>query len=195
MKALTVRQPWASLIALGVKTIETRSWKAPDSLIGECIAIHAGAKKPQHLSQVGEWSMHTAAYIATSPEMRRLGSVVQGELVEDRFERGLAAPLPLGMVVCTAVVSSCWQMTDGFDWATMPERGVLDLGDHPETGVQNALTLYGKGDNEAIDLLDFTDDRPFGHYEPGRWAWYLTQVEQIDPVPAKGRLGLWEWKS
>lgn len=26
MKALTIRQPWASLIAVGVKTIENRSW-------------------------------------------------------------------------------------------------------------------------------------------------------------------------
>ena len=39
MKALTVRQPWASLIALGVKTIETRSWRAPKALIGERIAM------------------------------------------------------------------------------------------------------------------------------------------------------------
>jgi len=27
MKALTIRQPWATLIALGVKTIETWEWK------------------------------------------------------------------------------------------------------------------------------------------------------------------------
>ena len=42
MKALTLHQPWASLIARGVKTIETRSWRPPGSLIGERIAIHAG---------------------------------------------------------------------------------------------------------------------------------------------------------
>lgn len=39
MKALTVRQPWASLIAGGTKTIETRSW--PTSYRGP-LAIHAG---------------------------------------------------------------------------------------------------------------------------------------------------------
>jgi hypothetical protein len=27
MKALSLHQPWASLIALGVKRIETRSWR------------------------------------------------------------------------------------------------------------------------------------------------------------------------
>jgi activating signal cointegrator 1 len=38
MKALTIRQPWASLIVLGAKSIETRS--KPTSYRGE-LAIHA----------------------------------------------------------------------------------------------------------------------------------------------------------
>ena len=44
MKALTLHQPWASLIAEGHKTIETRSWRPPKDLIGQTIAIHAGKK-------------------------------------------------------------------------------------------------------------------------------------------------------
>lgn len=40
MRALTLCQPWASLIADGCKTFETRSWKAP--ITGVYIAIHAG---------------------------------------------------------------------------------------------------------------------------------------------------------
>lgn len=43
MRALTVKQPWASLIASGEKRIENRTWRPPASLIGERIAIHAGA--------------------------------------------------------------------------------------------------------------------------------------------------------
>lgn len=39
MKAITIKQPWASLIALGEKKIETRSWKT--SYRGT-ILIHAG---------------------------------------------------------------------------------------------------------------------------------------------------------
>ena len=42
MKALTLHQPWATLIAAGVKTTETRSWRPPGSLIGHKIALHAG---------------------------------------------------------------------------------------------------------------------------------------------------------
>ena len=41
MKCLSLMQPWASLIAVGAKTIETRSWKT--NYRGE-LYIHASAK-------------------------------------------------------------------------------------------------------------------------------------------------------
>jgi len=44
VKALTLWQPYASLCALGVKTIKTRSWPAPKALIGQRIAIHAATR-------------------------------------------------------------------------------------------------------------------------------------------------------
>ncbi len=42
MRALTLYQPWASLIALGHKQFETRSWRPGNGRMGEAIAIHAG---------------------------------------------------------------------------------------------------------------------------------------------------------
>jgi hypothetical protein len=45
MKVITVWQPWASLIAIGAKPYEFRSWYPPASVIGRRIAIHAGARK------------------------------------------------------------------------------------------------------------------------------------------------------
>jgi len=44
MKALTIWQPWASLIILGCKPYEFRGWPAHQSIIGQRIAIHAGAR-------------------------------------------------------------------------------------------------------------------------------------------------------
>ena len=41
LRAITLHQPLASLVALKVKTIETRSWAAPKSAIGCHILIHA----------------------------------------------------------------------------------------------------------------------------------------------------------
>ena len=44
MYAITLHQPWASLITLGIKTVETRSWPAPERLVGQTIAVHAGKR-------------------------------------------------------------------------------------------------------------------------------------------------------
>ena len=52
MKAKTLYQPFATLIAEGLKTIETRSKPPPRSLIGHRIAIHAGKRR----IDAGEWS-------------------------------------------------------------------------------------------------------------------------------------------
>lgn len=43
MKALSLTQPWATLIAIGAKQIETRSWPTPHR--GE-VAIHASRRYP-----------------------------------------------------------------------------------------------------------------------------------------------------
>ncbi len=49
MKALTVIQPWATLLASGKKRCETRSWKT--NYRGE-ILIHAGGMKHNYFSDV-----------------------------------------------------------------------------------------------------------------------------------------------
>lgn len=48
MKAITIRQPWASLMALGFKQQETRSW---DTKVRGSVAIHAGLAMPCRLGQ------------------------------------------------------------------------------------------------------------------------------------------------
>lgn len=46
MKAISLWQPWASLIAEGVKKTETRSWPAPEGIVAglDRIAIHAAKR-------------------------------------------------------------------------------------------------------------------------------------------------------
>ena len=44
MKAISIKQPWASLIVQGLKKIENRTWKCPQKYIGTRILIHASAK-------------------------------------------------------------------------------------------------------------------------------------------------------
>ena len=45
MKALSITQPWATLIAIGAKTIETRSWS---TLYRGDLAIHAAKGFPRY---------------------------------------------------------------------------------------------------------------------------------------------------
>ena len=44
MKAISIKQPWASLIAHGIKDIENRTWKCPQKYIGQRVLIHASGK-------------------------------------------------------------------------------------------------------------------------------------------------------
>lgn len=53
MKAITVKQPWASLIVEGIKDIENRTWKLPKKYIGERVLIHS-SQKPLEFNGLGE---------------------------------------------------------------------------------------------------------------------------------------------
>lgn len=85
MKALTVLQPFAGLIACGEKTIETRTW--PTKYRGRLL-ICAG-KRPHGLWKGADF----AALAATAPY------------------RDHAAPFALGVTMCIANLVDCRPMT------------------------------------------------------------------------------------
>lgn len=45
---------------------------------------------------------------------------------------------------------------------------------------------------ENIAALD-QDEIDAGYYTPGRYMWVLKDVTPIDPIPAKGHLGIWKY--
>lgn len=49
MKAISIKQPWASLIVHGIKDIENRSWPCPKKYIGQRVLIHASKTKAKSL--------------------------------------------------------------------------------------------------------------------------------------------------
>lgn len=51
MKCVTLTQPWASLVAIGAKTIETRSWPTP---YRGPLAIHAARSMPRLARTIAE---------------------------------------------------------------------------------------------------------------------------------------------
>jgi len=88
MKALTLWQPWASLIVMGQKRFETRSWKR-DSLIGVRIAIHA-AQRPAH--DLPSDLIHELAGLDLDPLGLPLGAVIGTAVVIDFHQTELIAP-------------------------------------------------------------------------------------------------------
>jgi hypothetical protein len=98
MRALTVWQPWASLIALGVKPYEFRRWPAPRAYVGQRIAVHAGARpvKPREVRVLIEDARDgNPGALVVEPALRFLEAVLADP-----------ARAPLGHVLCTAVLGA-----------------------------------------------------------------------------------------
>lgn len=71
-RAITLTQPWASLMALGAKRMETRSWQT--SFRGP-VLIHAGKSMPCRLGEkltLGEWTVERdrAGLLLRCPRIR-----------------------------------------------------------------------------------------------------------------------------
>lgn len=97
MKAISLWQPWASAIALGLKRVETRSW--PTKHRGP-IAIHAAKSK------VG---VQRAADEAVLIEVAQALGIAKPSLWTAR--RRLESLLPFGAIVAVAELVECDQST------------------------------------------------------------------------------------
>lgn len=143
MKALTLTQPWATLVAIGAKKIETRSWRT--SYRGP-IAIHAAKGFPKDAQNICYTQPFLRILLGINAEINKLAR---------------------GSVIATAKLTDVCPME-----STLCLPGIFD--DYPE--------------------LDTPQERAFGDYSFGRWAWILEDVKSLtDPIPTKGALSLWEF--
>jgi len=110
MRALTIRQPWASLIICGEKDVENRTWT---TRYRGLLAIHAGQRFDRDLQP---WQRNIVARIDDLPRGAIIGVVQLMDVVRDSSSR----------------------------WA-----------------------------------------------EPQSYHWVLSEPRPIEPVPMRGRLGLW----
>jgi hypothetical protein len=95
--AITVWQPWATLIAEGLKPYEFRSWPAPRSFWGRRVAIHAGAR-PVKLAEIQDL-MRRIEYDGAHGQA--LEPAAFDLLARARFDPQI---LPRSAVVCTAIL-------------------------------------------------------------------------------------------
>jgi hypothetical protein len=96
MFALTIWQPWATLIAEGLKPYEFRGWVAPARFVGQRIAIHAGART------VRTNEVYQLLLQLNGSAWRESGLVREASI--ELLRRILMEPksLPLSSVLCTA---------------------------------------------------------------------------------------------
>ncbi len=109
MKALTVMQPWATLVALGAKRIETRSWST--SYRGP-LAIHASGRISRE-----------AAVICREPPFRE--ALAAGGYGEESGSASNPFGLPLGAVIAVALLVDVQRITRAHAPAE-PERSFGD---------------------------------------------------------------------
>lgn len=123
MKALTIWQPWASLIAIGVKTVETRGWST--EYRGR-LAIHAAGRPmdSQTLAWAREELIRTCGWDHDRAQLwlvtLELGHVVAiGDLVDVR---------PAGMVLNDRPGQEPWGNFDDGRWGfELADVGRLDV--------------------------------------------------------------------
>lgn len=139
MKVISVIQPWATLIALGEKKFETRSWKT--KYRGE-IGIHASKKIDKETCRQEPFK-----------------SILTRHGYNEKN-------LPTGSIIATSSINGCYQVLK-------------------DTGT-SAIIDYGS-------FMISGNEYHFGDYTKGRFAWELHDIKQIDPIPAKGQLGLWNY--
>lgn len=168
-RAITLYQPWASLIALGVKNIETRSWPPPKTLIGERLLIHVGGRQPEYGPIGDDWT------VCGSPGFPLPGTTFAPLLARIKTP-GVAGyyEMPLGAIVASCVLADAVPMVD-----------LCDAGGNDVIG-QRMLVVGASGQvlmlTDALpganaERQDVSDQLPYGDFAPGRWAWLLEDVK------------------
>lgn len=140
MKAISLWQSWATLVAIGAKSIETRAYATK---VRGTIAIHAAK----------HWTKELAALTATEP----FASVL------DAAGYWNPAQLPKGKIVAVCELYDCRKICDG----------------------------YLNGGNVTSYVT--ANERAFGNYATGRYAWMLRNVRALpEPIPFRGAQGFFE---
>jgi hypothetical protein len=119
MKAISLWQPWASLIACGAKPYETRSFAPPALLIGQSIAIHAARKIDKGAAQFAEELMYGQHKDGGFDVADRLEATMSG-IPDELMGIFRQATLPIGCVVAIARLDAAFQLGNPAHGTALP---------------------------------------------------------------------------
>lgn len=163
MRAITLWQPWASLISIGVKPFETRDYPPPRVMLGQRIAIHAAVKHAGKMQAEMMRGPHWDVAVAISHALEEAG------------HRGNWGDLPHGAVVCTAVLENAYQC------------GPMD--DDGQVFIQRCASGKSIGGVPTFFQSDPFGDYSLDRWA---WRLTDVQV-LARPIPARGKQGWWEF--
>lgn len=124
MKAISLWQPWTSLIACGAKPYETRDWAPPASLIGQPIAIQAAKKINEDAAQFAKglpYGQHKDGGFELSD---KLYSTV-GSTPDESIGLFGNAVMPIGCVVALRRLDAAFQFGEGAPDIAVPAATVI----------------------------------------------------------------------
>ena len=166
MKALTVYEPWATLLALGAKTYETRSWDPASKGLKTptLLAIHAAK----------HWDADTAGILLCRPFREALAEAgfdipqMPSDCHARMLFRKRDCPFTLGAII-----------------------GVGLLVDARPTGTPSRGGSTEEHMEPWVERLSFRE-RVFGDFSPGRWGLRMADVVRLPtPIPCDGMQGPW----
>lgn len=165
MKAITLTQPWATLVAIGAKCIETRGWSTPHR--GQ-LAIHA-AKSFASLGGEANYLAFCRANAFVYAALHRAG------LVPRQWSADALLALPRGAVVAVSTLASVVPVT-ALPW-------------------QHGTFAIDATDDHPAHTWPLTEQEyTFGNYTAGRFAFLFSDVQALQrPLAVRGTLGIWEW--
>lgn len=178
LKVLSLHQPWATFVMLGVKRFETRSGPPNGDMRPDGVPAGIGGCSINRGDTIG---------IASTVEEPRPDLQIAGRFEIWRhphspqlydIEVDQARRIPLGALLGTVRVVDAYPMVDA-------ELGWQGDSDTPHQAVlvdqrADTLTLITPGVE-----LDISDQLPFGDWTPGRWA-----IDLADPTPTTVRCPL-----
>lgn len=137
MKALTIWQPWASLIMAGAKPYEFRGWRAPRSIIGQRIVIHAAARKIDTLEACSLYSLLCNRESSAELGMAAAETCLNAEQALPILARAgwpNLGPLPMSAGLGTAVIGEPRLGTDIAEEFGLPRANDSERDQHANWG-------------------------------------------------------------
>lgn len=166
MKAISIKQPWASLIAHGIKDIENRTWPCPQKYIGQRVLIHASKRR----RWVEPTSIFTREQFDAICNDKRFiqGSNTNPQLIDSAIIGSVE------IVGCVINHSSIWAEK------SMQLKKPLEQDYFNRNGSFASV-------NFENDIYDYNNQKPICN-------WVLANpILFSEPIPAKGKLSFWDF--